>query len=52
VRSNLVVLPPKLLDEDLRIDAVLEPLHAHALVSKLAIEGFVRTVLPRLARSM
>lgn len=47
--TDLVVLTPKLLDQHLRIDPVLEPLHAQALVSELAIEGFVRAVLPRLA---
>ena len=28
VRSNLVELTPELFDQDLRIDSVLEPLHA------------------------
>ena len=49
MRPDLVVLPPELLDEDLRIDPILEPLHAQALVPELAIEGFVRSVLLRLA---
>ena len=39
VRSHLVVLTPELFDQDLRIDAVLEPLHRQALVAELAIEG-------------
>src|SRR5579872_558831 len=39
VRSNLVELAPELLDQDLRIDPVLEPLHAEALVARLAVEA-------------
>ena len=48
VRSNLVVLTPELLDRDLRIDSVSEPLHAQALVAELAVEGLIVAVLPRL----
>lgn len=47
--SNLVELPPELFDQDLRIDSVLEPLHAKTLVSELAVEALVRAVLPGLA---
>ena len=50
MRSNLVVLTPELLDQNLRIDPILEPLHAQTLVAELAVERFVRAVLPRLAR--
>jgi hypothetical protein len=49
VGPNLVELPPELFDQDLRIDPVLEPLHAETLVAKLAVEALVRSVLPGLA---
>jgi len=50
VRSNFVVLAPELLDGDLGIDSVSEPLHGQALVTELAIERLIRPVLPRLTR--
>ena len=50
MRSDLVVLTPELLDDNLRIDSVSEPLHRQALVAELAVEGFVSAVLPGLAR--
>lgn len=49
MRPDLVVLAPELLDKYLRIDAVLEPLHAETLVAELAVEGLVRSVLPGFA---
>jgi hypothetical protein len=50
VRSNLVVLTPELLDRDLRIDPVSEPLYRETFVSELFVERFASTVLPRLSR--
>lgn len=47
--SNLVVLTPPVFDDDLRIDSVSEPLHRQAFIAELAVERFVRAVLPRLA---
>ena len=41
VRPNLVVMPAPLLDADLRIDAVPEPMQRQMLVTELAVEGFV-----------
>ena len=49
MRSNLVVMLPPALDHDLRINSVPEPLHRQALIAELAVEGFVRAVLPGLA---
>ena len=50
MRPDLVVLTPELLDRDLRIDSVSEPLHAQALIAKLAVERLIVAVLPGLAR--
>lgn len=50
MRSDLVVLTPEGFDQDLCIDPVLEPLQVQALVSELAIERFVRAILPWLAQ--
>ena len=49
MRSNLVVVAPELLDGDLRIDSVSEPLHAEALIAELAIKRLIAPVLPGLA---
>ena len=49
MRSNLVVLNPELVDDDLRIDSVFEPPHTQALVAELAVERLIQSVLPRLA---
>jgi hypothetical protein len=38
MRTNLVVVTPVLLDDDLRIDPVSESLHRQALVAKFAVE--------------
>src|SRR5687768_16027376 len=46
---HLVVVPPPLLDADLRVDAVAEPLQRQELVAELAVERFVGAILPRLA---
>ena len=46
MRTHLVVLTPELLDQDLRIDSVLEPLHAETLIAELAVERLVGAVLP------
>src|ERR1700692_3908894 len=50
MRSDLVVLTPELLDRDLRIDSVSEPLHTQALIAELAVERFVIAVLPGFSR--
>ncbi len=50
MRSILVVVTTPVFDHDLRIDPILEPLQAQALVAELAVEALVGTVLPRLAR--
>src|SRR6185437_2701625 len=44
---HLIELTPELLDQNLRIYAVLEPLHVKALVPELAVEGLVHAVQPR-----
>ena len=49
MRTDLFELTSELFDQDLRIDPVLEPLHAEALVTELAVEALVRSVLPGLA---
>src|SRR6185437_13429726 len=50
VRTHVVEVTPELLDHYLRVDPILEPLHAQTLVAELAVEGLVRAVLPGLAR--
>ncbi len=45
----MVVLAP-LLDEDFGLGARAKPLPAQALVAELAVEAFVGSILPRLAR--
>src|SRR5262249_62029383 len=50
MRAHLVVLPTPPFDQHLRVDSVLEPLHAEAFVSKFPVEALVRSILPRLAR--
>jgi len=49
MRSNLVVMLTPAFDDDLRIDSVSEPLHRETLVAELTVEGFIGSVLPRLA---
>ena len=49
MRTHLVVLTPELLDQDLRIDSVFEPLHAETLIAELAVERLVGAVLPGFA---
>jgi len=48
MRPILVAVTTPALDHDLRIDAVLEPLQAQALVAKLPDEGLVRAAPPKL----
>ena len=50
MRTHLVVLTPELLDQDLRINPVLEPLHTQTLVAELAVKRLVRAVLPGFSR--
>jgi len=45
--SNFIELMPELFDQDLRIDPILKPLHRETFIAKLAVEGFIRAVLPR-----
>ena len=45
-----VVMPAPRLNENAGFAATAEPLEAQTFVSEFAIEGFVRAVLPRLAR--
>ena len=49
MRSDLVVVPPPLLDPNLGIDAFPKPLQAQILVAEFAVERFVGRILPRLA---
>jgi len=46
VGSHLVELTSEVFDQDLRIDSVLKPLHAQALVPELAVERLVHSVQP------
>jgi len=48
MRSDLVVVPPPALDDDLRINSIAKPLYRQALIAELPVEGLVRAVLPRL----
>ena len=48
--SNLIELRPELFDQDLRIDPILKPLHRETFIAKLAVEGFIRSILPRFPR--
>ena len=50
MRTDFVELAPEVFDQDLRINPVLEPLHRQTLIAELAVEGFIHTVLPGLAR--
>jgi hypothetical protein len=38
VWSNLIELTSELLDQDLRIDPIFEPLHGKAFIAELAVE--------------
>ena len=49
VRSDGVVMPAPSLDDDPGFGAIAEPLDAQAFITEFAIEGFIGTVLPRLA---
>ena len=48
--SDLIVLTPEFLNQDLRINPVLEPLHTQTLIAELAVERLVRAVLPGFSR--
>jgi len=50
MRAHSVVMPAPCLDENAGFAATAEPFEAQTFVTKFAIEGFVRAVLPRLAR--
>ena len=50
MRSDFVVVAAPLLDADLGVGAVSEPLQRQMFVPEFPVEGFVRTVLPGLAR--
>jgi hypothetical protein len=49
MRADLVVVPPPLGDAHSRFDPVPKPLQAEILVPKLPVEGFIGSILPRLA---
>lgn len=49
MRSDRVIVPSPSLDDDSGFGAISEPLDAQAYIAEFAIEGFVGTVLPRLA---
>ena len=49
MESGVVVVTLPVLDHDLGIDPVTEPLNAQAFVPELAVETLPRGVLPRLA---
>ena len=48
MRPNVVVVAPPAFDTHLRFRAIPKPLQRQMLVAKLAVEGLVRAVLPRL----
>lgn len=50
MRSDAIVVTSPLFDHNLRFRASSKPLKARAFVPELAVEAFVRAVLPRLAR--
>ena len=45
MRTDLFELTSELFDQDLRIDPVLEPLHAQAFVPELPVETLIRAVM-------
>ncbi len=49
MRSDVIVVDTPVFDHHLGFDPVPEPLHGQAFVAELAVEAFVRAVLPRLA---
>ena len=49
MRSDLVVVPPPGLDDDLRLGSAAEPFEAQAFVAELAVEALRNTILPGLA---
>jgi len=50
MRSNLVVVFPPALDQDLRLNPTPEPFKAEALVPELVVEALVSGILPWLPR--
>ena len=50
MRPDLVVHLSPVLDCDLRIDSILEPLHSETLIPELSIEALVGAILPGLSR--
>jgi len=48
--AHLVVVHTPVLDNDLRLDPITKPFCCQTLVPELAVEAFVRAVLPWLAR--
>ena len=50
VRAHPVVVLAPHLDDDLGFASGTEPLDAQTFIAELAVEGFVRAILPRLAR--
>jgi hypothetical protein len=50
MRPDVVVVATPRFDADLGFEAIPKPLQRQVLISELPVEGFVRSVLPRLAR--
>ena len=48
VWPNFIELTAEVIDDHLGIDAVLEPLHAQALVTEFPVERLIPAILPRL----
>jgi hypothetical protein len=50
MRPHCIVVPSPGFDDDLGLLARPKPFHRQALVTQLAVEGFVGAILPRFAR--
>src|SRR3954471_691493 len=50
MRPHFIVMAAPRFNDHLRFASATEPLEAQALVAEAAVEAFVHTVLPRLAR--
>ena len=51
MRPSLIVVQPPVFNDDLCFETISEPLRRKAFISELAVEAFIRTVLPRLSRT-
>ena len=50
MRSDLIVLLSPCFDNNARLCACSKPFHVQTFVSELAVEAFIKTVLPRFTR--